>query len=108
MYGFGLLPIVPNSSAQAVLKSIDQVSKLPHLKGIIMGTKAFGKGLDDPELEPVWKALTDSGLVIFLHPHYGLGSGSKEAWGEAENGHVLPLALGFPMETTIVSGSGYL
>jgi hypothetical protein len=28
---------------------------------------------------------------VFLHPHYGLGA---DAWGERENGHVLP--LGFP------------
>jgi aminocarboxymuconate-semialdehyde decarboxylase len=67
-----------------------------------MGTKAVGKGLDDPEMEPVWQALSEAGLVAFLHPHYGLGSGAKEAWGERENGHVLSLAIGFPTETTIV------
>jgi predicted TIM-barrel fold metal-dependent hydrolase len=26
-----------------------------------------------------------------------------KAWGEKDNGHVLPLALGFPFETTVVS-----
>jgi len=38
--------------------------------------------------------------MAFIHPHYGIG---KDLYGEQENGHVLPLALGFPFETTIVS-----
>ena len=59
--------------------------------------------LDDPELDELWSLLSTTGLVVFLHPHYGLSSGAKEAWGDRDNGHVLPLALGFPMETTIVS-----
>lgn len=33
------------------------------------------------------------------HPHYGI----EGAFGTQDNGHVLPLALGFPFETTIVS-----
>lgn len=66
-----------------------------------MGTRGLGKGLDDEALEPVWEAIANAGLVVFLHPHYGVAEGKE--WGEKDNGHVLPLALGFPMETTIVS-----
>ena len=65
-----------------------------------MGTRGIGKGLDDDALDPVWGAIEKAGLVVFLHPHYGVDS---KAWGEKDNGHVLPLALGFPFETTIVS-----
>lgn len=70
------------------------------MRGVILGTTGLGKGLDDPELLPVFKALQDAQLPIFLHPHYGLPG---EVWGEraGEYGHVLPLALGFPLETTI-------
>ncbi len=75
-----------------------------------MGTRGVGKGLDDDALDPVWKAISEAGLVVFLHPHYGVDG---KAWGEKSNGHVLPLALGFPFETTIVSisppiHSGYI
>lgn len=63
-----------------------------------MGTVGIGRGLDDEALEPVWSAIADAGLVIFLHPHYGVDG---KAFGEKNNGHVLPLALGFPFETTI-------
>ena len=64
-----------------------------------MGTRGIGKGLDDHALDPVWAAIEEAGLVVFLHPHYGVDA---QAWGEKDNGHVLPLALGFPFETTTV------
>ncbi|CDO68144.1 hypothetical protein BN946_scf185003.g16 [Trametes cinnabarina] len=100
LYGFGLLPLVPEASTEAIISTVEQIAKLPHLKGVIMGTRGLGKGLDDNALEPVWAAIEQAGLVVFLHPHYGV---DKNAWGEKENGHVLPLALGFPFETTIAT-----
>ncbi|KAF9453053.1 amidohydrolase 2 [Macrolepiota fuliginosa MF-IS2] len=100
LYGFGLLPLVPSISTSALLEIVNQISALPHLKGLIMGTKGVGKGLDDPALDPIWGAIEKAGLVVFLHPHYGVDA---SAYGEQENGHVLPLALGFPFETTIAA-----
>ena len=83
-----------------LVAAVEQVAGLPHLRGIIMGTRGLGKGLDNVTLEPAWAAIEKAGLVVSLHPHYGV---DKNAWGERENGHVLPLVLGFPFETTIVS-----
>ncbi|EMD40906.1 hypothetical protein CERSUDRAFT_111492 [Gelatoporia subvermispora B] len=100
LYGFGLLPLVPEVAVSSLLETVQQIAALPHLKGIIMGTRGVGRGLDDERLEPVWAALEKAGLVVFLHPHYGVDG---RAWGEKENGHVLPLALGFPFETTIAT-----
>ncbi|PSR93714.1 hypothetical protein PHLCEN_2v4609 [Hermanssonia centrifuga] len=100
LYGFGLLPLVPEITVTSLLETVEQISQLPHLKGIIMGTRGVGKGLDDDALEPVWEAISKAGLVVFLHPHYGVDG---KAWGEKPNGHVLPLALGFPFETTIAT-----
>ena len=105
LYAFGVLPLVPAVSVSSLLESITQVAALPHLRGVIMGTKGIGKGLDDEKLEPVWEALAREKLVVFLHPHYGVDS---LAWGEKDNGHVLPLALGFPFETTTVSSPPHL
>lgn len=99
LYGFGLLPLVPEISTLALLESVRQIANLPHLRGLIMGTRGIGKGLDDHALDPVWAAIEEAGLVVFLHPHYGVDA---QAWGEKDNGHVLPLALGFPFETTTV------
>lgn len=97
LYGFGLLPLVPGISTDDLLGVVHQIASSSHLKGVILGTKGIGKGLDDDALEPVWAAIAEAGLVVFIHPHYGVDS---SAWGEKDNGHVLPLALGFPFETT--------
>jgi len=97
LYGLGMLPLVSGVSTKSVLDEVDRVAVLPHLRGLIIGTRGLGKGLDDDELEPVWGHIVEKGLVIFLHPHYGVDS---SAWGDKDNGYVLPLALGFPFETT--------
>ncbi|EPQ59017.1 amidohydrolase 2 [Gloeophyllum trabeum ATCC 11539] len=100
LYAFGLLPLVPAVPVPALLAAVAHIASLPRLRGVIMGTRGRGAGLDDPALEPVWAALARAGLVVFLHPHYGVPSSE---WGDRENGHVLPLALGFPFETTIAT-----
>jgi aminocarboxymuconate-semialdehyde decarboxylase len=81
-------------------QEIRRLKGLKFMRGIILGTTGLGKGLDDPDLLPIFEALQEAKLPIFLHPHYGLPS---SVWGERANdyGHVLPLALGFPLETTI-------
>jgi aminocarboxymuconate-semialdehyde decarboxylase len=99
LYGFGLLPLVPEIAISSLLEAVQQVSALPHLKGIVLGSIGIGKGLDDDALDPLWESIEKAGLVVFLHPHHGVGG---NAWGEKDNGHVLPLALGFPFETTTV------
>jgi aminocarboxymuconate-semialdehyde decarboxylase len=99
-YGFGLLPLVPGAPAEALSEAVSQLAtQYPHIRGIIIGTRGIGQGLDDPALEPLWASLSETGLVVFLHPHYGVDA---QAWGTRDNGHVLPLALGFPFETTTV------
>jgi aminocarboxymuconate-semialdehyde decarboxylase len=95
LYGFGVLPTL---SIKGSIQEIERISSLSKIKGVIMGTHGVGKGLDDPELDPLFSKIEELGLIIFLHPHYGL---PNEMYGEQENGHVLPLALGFPFETTI-------
>ncbi|KAF3770379.1 hypothetical protein M406DRAFT_336062 [Cryphonectria parasitica EP155] len=106
LYFFGALPLTaPLATVQA---AVTRLTTLPYCRGVILGTSGLGKGLDDPALLPVLEALAAAGLTVFLHPHYGL---PNEVWGPraaAEYGHVLPLALGFPMETTIAVARMYL
>lgn len=100
LFAFGALPLTAPSGI--IVEEIKRLRTLPHIRGIIMGTSGLGNGLDDARLDPVWAALEETQVLLFLHPHYGL---PNEAFGgqEATNryGHVLPLALGFPLETTI-------
>jgi aminocarboxymuconate-semialdehyde decarboxylase len=99
LYAFGALPS-SSSPVAAWIDTLHHISQLSHIKGVILGTKGLGKGLDDPALDPIWSELEKQKLMTFIHPHYGIG---KDAYGDLENGHVLPLALGFPFETTIVA-----
>ena len=49
LYGMGLIPIVQNVAVPAVLQEIEHIAELPHLRGVILGTRGLGKGLDDGE-----------------------------------------------------------
>jgi predicted TIM-barrel fold metal-dependent hydrolase len=106
-FAFGTLPLSASSGENTA--EIVRLKSLSHVKGIIMGTTGLGKGLDDPALDNIWQALQDTKTLVFLHPHYGL---PDSAFGGpeviAKSGHVLPLALGFPFETTIAVTRMYL
>ncbi|KAJ3524025.1 hypothetical protein NM208_g12215 [Fusarium decemcellulare] len=106
LFFFGTLPLT--ATLETVIASIEHLQQLKYCRGVILGTSGLGKGLDDPDLLPIFEALAKKQLTIFLHPHYGL---PNDVWGpraSAEYGHVLPLALGFPMETTIAVTRMYL
>jgi aminocarboxymuconate-semialdehyde decarboxylase len=98
LYAFGTLPL--SAPVQDSVSEISRLTTLTHMRGVIMGTSGLGDGLDDPSLDPIYAALESQNQPIFLHPHYGLPS---SVYGPRANdyGHVLPLALGFPLETTI-------
>ncbi|KAL8825125.1 MAG: hypothetical protein Q9170_007918 [Blastenia crenularia] len=107
IYAFGCLPL--SSPVPEIIAEISRLASpsCPFIRGIILGTSGLGAGLDDSALEPVWAALEAEEMLVFIHPHYGLPSsvfGSRMQ----ESGHVLPLALGFPLETTIAFTRMYL
>jgi len=98
LYGFATLPL--SASASEVATQVHAMHSRPSIKGFILGTTGLGTGLDDPNLDSIWAALEKEQYLVFLHPHYGLPA-SVYGPRASEYGHVLPLALGFPMETTI-------
>ncbi|KAI1074509.1 uracil-5-carboxylate decarboxylase [Whalleya microplaca] len=106
LFFFATLPLT--APPETLLAAIGHIRGLRSCRGVVLGTSGLGRGLDDPALVPVFRALAANRLPVFLHPHYGLPS---EVWGPRateEYGHVLPLALGFPMETTIAVARMYL
>ncbi|POR35476.1 2-amino-3-carboxymuconate-6-semialdehyde decarboxylase [Tolypocladium paradoxum] len=105
LFFFGTLPLT--APLDTVHESVKQLTRLKYCRGVILGTSGLGKGLDDPDLLPIFEAVAAAPLPVFLHPHYGL---PNDVWGPraGEYGHVLPLALGFPMETTIAVTRMYL
>ena len=109
IFAFGVLPLSLAAAAAAgekeekvvvAVAEIKRLEGLPHIRGVILGTMGLGRGLDDERLDPVWKALEASRLLVFLHPHYGLPAGVFGPRAN-ESGLVMALSMGFPMETTI-------
>ncbi|KAI7330734.1 uracil-5-carboxylate decarboxylase [Hortaea werneckii] len=98
LYAFGTLPL--SAPVEQVTAEIKRLAGLKHHRGIVMGTSGLGSGLDDPALDPIYAAIEENEQLIFLHPHYGLPT-SVYGQRASDYGHVLPLALGFPLETTI-------
>lgn len=105
LFSFAALPL--SATPQEIVGEIHRIAKLPYNRGVILGTSGLGSGLDDPNLDIIYAALEETSQLIFLHPHYGLPS---SVYGPRSNeyGHVLPLALGFPLETTIAVTRMYL
>lgn len=68
VYGFATLPV---RNTTASVKEIERISKLKHIRGVILGTPGAGKGLDHEGVRDILAAIEDKDLMIFLHPHYG-------------------------------------
>jgi predicted TIM-barrel fold metal-dependent hydrolase len=106
-YAFACLPL--SAPTPEIISEINRLSNLPTVKGVIMGTTGLGQGLDSPALNPIYDTISKTNTMIFLHPHYGLPTSSYGSESViAQSGHVLPLALGFPLETTIAVTRMYL
>jgi predicted TIM-barrel fold metal-dependent hydrolase len=105
LYFFATLPVT--APAPDIVAEVERLARLGHARGLILGTGGLGAGLDDAALDPVWAAAEAARLLVFVHPHYGL---PVEAFGPRRHasGHVLPLAMGFPLETTIAFARMYL
>lgn len=89
------LGVVPMRSVEAACEAVSRIDELPHVRGIIMGTRPGQRHLDDKALEPFWNAAEETKLPIFIHPHYTVGSDWLAGYG-----HAPLLALGFTFETT--------
>jgi predicted TIM-barrel fold metal-dependent hydrolase len=90
------LGVLPNAEPEDAAKAVKDVSETDGLYGVISGCRICGRFFDDPELEPVWAELLATGLPIFVHPHYAVAIDQLGGFGT-----VLPLGIGFPVETSI-------
>ncbi len=93
LFGFATLPVRNPSASVAEIKRLKSMSCI---KGVILGTPGAGNGLDHSDMREVLEAVADAGYMVFMHPHYGVGTEHYH-----DSGHALFLALGFPFETTV-------
>ncbi len=96
LVGLGVLP--QDDVASAVLVA-EEVAAAPTLHGLANGARVCGRLLDDPVLDPLWEVLERERLPLVVHPHYSVADPAL-----AGHGAMLPLAIGFPCETTIAVG----
>lgn len=93
VFGLGVLP---NARPEEAAAMVGEIARTGGLYGIIAGCRICGLTYDDPKLEPVWRELSATGLPIFVHPHYAVAIDQLGGFGT-----VLPLGIGFPVETSI-------
>ncbi len=93
IHGLGVLP---NAQPEAAARIARDVADSDGLYGIITGCRICGLAFDAPELEPVWAELSRTGLPVFVHPHYAVAIDQLGGFGT-----ILPLGIGFPVETSI-------
>lgn len=91
--GMGVLPATDPDAAADI---VGEIAATDTLHGVITGCRPCGLELDDERLDPLWAALERSGSTLFVHPHYTAALAEIGGYG-----HALPVALGFPFETTI-------
>lgn len=95
-FALGVLPTAAGAGACAA--EIDRIAAHPHMRGVILSTRACGDGLDDAGMDPVWERLVAHDFVTFIHPHYGIGNEHYAGYGVS-----LLIGLGFTFETTIAT-----
>jgi aminocarboxymuconate-semialdehyde decarboxylase len=90
------LGVLPNADPEDAARGIKNIAETDGLYGVISGCRICGHAFDDPVLEPVWAELSRTGLPIFVHPHYAVAIDQLGGFGT-----ILPLGIGFPVETSI-------
>jgi aminocarboxymuconate-semialdehyde decarboxylase len=87
---------LPLASIGAALEELGRVADDPNVVGIAIGSNIAGRRLDDPRFEPLWQALDDRDLPVFIHPMFPESVAGMDAFE-------LPLRLGFPFDTTLAA-----
>jgi len=90
------LGVLPANGVAAAVQAASEVTETPGLYGLVTGRRICGHTLDDGKLEPLWGAIAELGLPLLVHPHYAAAADQLQGFG-----HALPVAVGFPFETTI-------
>ncbi len=90
------LGVLPTNDVESAVEVAREVAATPTLHGLIGSCRVCGLEFDNERLTPFWEELESSELPLFVHPHDGVALDELAGYGNS-----LPLALGFPFETTI-------
>lgn len=90
------LGVLPSSSVESALGELENIASTGTLRGVVTGPRIAGYPFDAPALGVIWEKLEETRLPLFVHPQNGVALDHMRGYR-----HVLPVGLGFPMETTI-------
>jgi aminocarboxymuconate-semialdehyde decarboxylase len=90
------LGVVSEDGPRSAVNGLAALAERADLRGVVIGSRLAGQQLDAAALADFWRVAEEAGLVVMLHPHYGLGLDEMEGFGRSLSG-----SLGFPFETTL-------
>lgn len=93
---FHVFATLPLQDVGASLGEIERVARLSRVRGVEIGSNIAGTDLDDRTFDPVWAALEDRGLPVWIHPDQRSIAGAERL-----NVYYLQNLVGIPMESTI-------
>lgn len=77
LIGLGTVPLQAPDLAAEALRS----QRAAGLPGVMIGTRAGARELDDPAYTTFWEAAHETNAVVFLHPGFGDGSARYRDFG---------------------------
>ena len=95
----GAVAGLPLNNVEATLRELDHAVRGLGLRGVQMFTHVGGKPLDAPELLPVFEAVSELNIPIWLHP--ARGATPPDYPGETTSRYEIWHVFGWPFDTTI-------
>jgi len=89
---------LPMNDVEAALRELERAAGELGARGVQLFTNVRGRPLDEPELFPVFEALAERDLAIWLHP--ARGAGSSDYASEPKSRFEIWWTLGWPYETS--------
>ncbi|TMJ09762.1 MAG: amidohydrolase [Bacillati bacterium ANGP1] len=90
---------LPLNDVPATLREIDHAVRRLGLRGVQLYTHINGKPLDDPDLLPIFEAVAELDVPIWLHP--ARGAAPPDYPGEKKSLYEIWHVFGWPFDTTI-------
>jgi aminocarboxymuconate-semialdehyde decarboxylase len=92
----GGLAALCHSEPTRIPEELRRAVEVHGFKGVGLSTNAGGRFWDEPDFEPMFAALEELGLLVFMHP-------SRSLFHESLDDYTLTTLLAFPTETTIAA-----
>jgi aminocarboxymuconate-semialdehyde decarboxylase len=93
---FHVFATLPLQAPQASIRELYRVASHPRVRGVEIGTNVNGVNLDAAEFEPLWSALEELDLPVWIHPDQRSIAGSERL-----QSYYLVNLIGNPLESTI-------